>query len=345
MREIFSAIDRWSSDNNVLALATVINTWGSSPRGISAKMLVNAEGEMAGSVSGGCVEGAVVEVAMEVIQTGIPQRLHFGVSDETAWEVGLACGGEIEVFVRLLDNNVFEALKSGWERGEPSVLCVVIKGTEDYLGHEILYHSRGRIAGNISYSHLEVIDSLAMDALNRGTSSKMMVTLMNGVEDEIFIDVIPSPPVFIIIGGVHIAIPLVAFANTLGFQTIVIDPRRKFGSPDRFKHAAQVINGWPQKVLTELNLSPSTAVAVLSHDPKIDDPALETVLSSSAFYVGALGSKKTQSARRERLLASGLTEIQVNRIKGPIGLDLGARSPEEIALAIMADIIKEKNIL
>ena len=148
----------------------------------------------------------------------------------------------------------------------------------------------------------------------------------------------------VIIGGVHIAIPLVDFANGLGFRTVVIDPRRKFGTPERFHNADEVINSWPRDILSEMSLSPNTAVVMLSHDPKIDDQALEAVLTSDIFYIGALGSRKTQSDRRERLLGLGLNEFQIDRIKGPIGLNINARSPEEIALAIMAEIIMEKNI-
>jgi xanthine dehydrogenase accessory factor len=156
-------------------------------------------------------------------------------------------------------------------------------------------------------------------------------------------DVITPPPKLVIVGGVHIAIPLVTIAKTLGYHTVIIDPRRKFGSQERFQHADQIINAWPQEAFSEVSLTSSTAVAVLTHDPKIDDPALELVLSSPVFYIGALGSRKTQTARIERLLASGLTENQVNRLKSPIGLKIGSRSPEEIALSIMAEITKEKN--
>ncbi len=343
MQELFSSVDRWILEGKQIALAMVIKTWGSSPRGVGAKMAINAEGEMAGSVSGGCVEGAVVDAGLDVIRTGVPQLLHFGVTDENAWDVGLACGGEIEVFVQNLNVDIFKEIQWGWEKGIPSVVCVVIRGGSTYVGQEMLFQDGEIISRSFAHSHLNELTGLPKKAIENRESFRETITLLNSEEIEIFINVIQPPPVLIIVGGVHIAIPLVTFANTLGFKSIVIDPRRKFGSHTRFGHADQVINAWPQRAFSEISITPSTAIAILTHDPKIDDPALTIVLSSPAFYVGALGSKKTQSARQKRLLADGLTETQINRMKGPIGIDLGSRSSEEIALAIIAEIIKEKN--
>lgn len=344
MQELISAFDKWSADDAALAVATVINTWGSSPRGVGSKMLVNKTGDMAGSVSGGCVEGAVVEASTEVIKTGNPRMLHFGVSDEKAWDVGLACGGEIDVFIRVVDQRLFKALKKRWEKGKSSILCVVIKGSPEFIGKEFLYLEDDSFSGMIASSQEDTFRLLVCEALKTRTSSATPILIGGSEEVEIFLDVIVPPPTLVIIGGVHIAISLVDFANRLGFKTVVIDPRRKFGSPERFPKANEVINSWPQSVFSRINLSSNTAVVLLSHDPKIDDPALEIALSTNVFYIGALGSKKTQSERRERLMALGFNQVQIDRVKGPIGIDINARSPEEIALAIMAQIIKEKNI-
>ena len=343
METIFLAINDWAAANQPMALATVVKTWGSSPRGVGAKMVINADGGMVGSVSGGCVEGAVVEGGVNVIRTGKPRLLHFGVSDETAWQVGLACGGEIEVYVRRLEPEVFRFLQKGWEEGLSAALTVVIRGPEYLQGQELLSLENGEVSGNIAHSHRWIVEPYAQAALKKNLPSREIVPLTEGGEIEIFTNVIPAPPTLLVVGGVHIAIPLVSFAKILGYRTIVIDLRRKFGSAARFNHADKVINAWPGEALSKIKLTRNTAVVVLTHDPKIDDPALEAVLSSPAFYVGALGSRKTQDLRRGRLLASGFTPKQVNRIKGPIGLNLGGRSPEEIALAIMAEIIKERN--
>jgi xanthine dehydrogenase accessory factor len=306
-------------------------------------MVVNEKGEMAGSISGGCVEGVVVEASLEVIHTGLPRLLHFGVSDEKAWEVGLACGGEIEVFVRCLDEKTFKEIQAGRRRGLNQTSYVVVQGSSELLGREMLYQENERKGGNLSYRHQKQLEPVLIDSLNVQHFVRKPVILSDGTEIEIFIDFIPVPWELIVIGGGHMAIPLVTFANELGFRTVVIDPRRSFGSEERFNHADQLINAWPQRALPELKLTSSTAVAVLTHDPKIDDPALEYVLKYPVFYVGALGSRQTQSDRRKRLLRSGLSQNQVQRIKGPNGLDLGGRTPEEIALAVMAEIVREKN--
>ncbi len=160
---------------------------------------------------------------------------------------------------------------------------------------------------------------------------------------EVFVEVLEPSPTLVIVGGVHIAVALTRIAKTLGYHTIVVDPRKSFGSPERFPHVDRLIQSWPQEAFAQINLNNKTAVAMLTHDPKIDDPALQIVLDSDAFYVGALGSQKTQSKRRQRLLDAGLTAGQLDRLHGPIGLDIGADSPEEIALAVMAEIVAAKN--
>ena len=343
MKDILNAIEEWVAQGKSIALATVIRTWGSSPRGLGAKMVVTAEGEMAGSVSGGCVEGAVVEAGIECLNTNLPQRLHFGVSDEEAWEVGLACGGEIEVIVRTLDVGLFEVLQKGWECQQSIVDAIVVNGPTEIVGCEFLLKEDESVLGISARSHEEIVPVIADRIRGIKTSGSITIQIDPFGSVEIFVDVIQPQPTLVIVGGVHIAISLVTLANTLGYRTIVIDPRKKFGSLERFPHANQIINAWPETAFNEINLTVSTAVAVLTHDPKIDDLALKSALPSLAFYVGALGSQKTQSTRCQRLLDVGLTMEIIERLHGPIGLALGGSSPEEIALGIMAEIVQVRN--
>jgi xanthine dehydrogenase accessory factor len=303
-------------------------------------MALTPEGKITGSVSGGCVEGAVYETGIEVLKSKHPQLLHFGVADETAWEVGLACGGTIDIFVRPLDAQLYEALHSVLEEERSAVLVTVVRGPEQFLGSEILVRDDGYITGALAS---QIFDRQALDyakaTLAQGESRRAMLN----EEVEVFMEVILPPPTLIAVGGVHITIALMALAKTLGYRTVVIDPRGAFGNEERFPNVDQLIQLWPEEAFQQISLTRSTAVAMLTHDPKLDDPALKIVLPSSSFYVGALGSKMTQAKRRQRLLEAGLTEGQLNRLHGPIGLDIGAGVPEEIAMSIMAEIVAARN--
>jgi xanthine dehydrogenase accessory factor len=343
MREVLPEIDRWRAQGDQIALATVIQTWGSAPRGIGSKMALTRAGQIAGSVSGGCVEGAVVEAGAQVLKTNRPQLLHFGVADETAWSVGLACGGSIEVFVQPLDSTLYEAVHEAIFEDRPAALLTVVRGPDDLLGHELIVSENGNIVGVLGGGLDEPARAAARAALIEGESQRLGLPEIASEPVEIFLDVLQPSPALIMVGGVHIAIALAAIAKTLGYRTIVIDPRRAFGNETRFPHVDQLIQAWPDEALSQISLTRSTAVAMLTHDPKIDDPALKVVLPSQAFYVGALGSRKTQTQRRRRLQTAGLTEDQLDRLHGPIGLTIGAKTPEEIALAVMAEIIAARN--
>jgi len=340
MRDILPDLDNWHADNNQsIAIATVIQTWGSSPRRAGAKMALTPDGKITGSVSGGCVEGAVFEAGVDVLKTGTPQLLHFGVADETAWEVGLACGGSIDIFVKPLEPNFFQALRSVLINEFPAVIVTVVRGPDEMLGHEMLAHDDGDVTGAISNELDGRVLELARETLSNGVSQRLMLD----ESIEIFLEVILPPPTLIAVGGVHITVALMALAKTLGYRTVVIDPRSAFGSEARFPHVDQLIQLWPDDAFQQIQLTRSTAIAMLTHDPKLDDPALKIALPSPAFYVGALGSKTTQAKRRQRLLDDGLTEVQLNRLHGPIGLEIGAGTPEEIAMSIMAEIVAVRN--
>ena len=340
MRDILPDLDKWHADkSDSIALATVIQTWGSSPRRAGAKMALTPDGKITGSVSGGCVEGAVFDTGVEVLKSNRPQLLHFGVADETAWEVGLACGGSIDIFVKPLDTELFKPLRSVLVDEELAVLVTVVRGSDELLGREMLVRDDGSVTGAISDELNQQVLNLAKETLAGGESRLAMLN----EDNEIFMEVILPPPTLIAVGGVHITIALMALAKTLGYRTVVVDPRSAFGNEERFPNVDQLIQKWPDEAFQQIPLTRSTAIAMLTHDPKLDDPALKVALPSSAFYVGALGSKTTQAKRRQRLLDEGLTEEQLNRLHGPIGLKIGAGTPEEIAMSIMAEIVAARN--
>ena len=340
MRDILSDLDSWRvGDNKSIALATVVQTWGSSPRRAGAKMALTPEGKITGSVSGGCVEGAVFEEGVEALKSNRPKLLHFGVADETAWEVGLACGGSIDIFVKPLDSELFKSLHSVLTEEQSAALVTVIKGPDEILGREMLVQENGSVAGTLRDDLNEQTLNLAKETLAGGESRRLM--LNEGIE--VFMEVILPPPALIAVGGVHITIALMALAKTLGYRTVVVDPRTAFGNETRFPNVDRLIPLWPQEAFQKIPITRSTAIAMLTHDPKLDDPALKIALPSPAFYVGALGSKTTQAKRRQRLLDEGLSEEQLNRLHGPIGLEIGAGTPEEIAISIMAEIVAARS--
>lgn len=347
MRDVINEIDSWLQSETPVVMATVLETWGSAPRQVGAKMAMTTEGLITGSVSGGCVEGAVFETGVEVLVTRVPQLLSFGVADETAWDVGLACGGSIEVFVEPLDPLTYSFVRELLDENESFATVTVTGGPESLIGKKLVVQRGGRVFGQIS----EEVDGIAAVAgranLATGESARQTVDILDyDVKPlELFIEVLQPAPTLVTIGGVHIAIALTSIAQNLGYQTIVIDPRRAFGNKERFPQVDRLIQSWPQEAFDEYQITSSTAIASLTHDPKIDDPALRIALASPAFYVGALGSKSTHARRRARLLASGISEERLDFIHGPIGLDIGARSPEEIALSIMAEIVAARNNL
>ena len=334
MRDVLADVERWRAEGVPVALATVVETWGSAPRTAGGKMAVTADRRIAGSVSGGCVENAVVEAGAEVLGSGKARLLHFGVSDDTAWSVGLACGGSIDVFVEPLPGAVFDPLRDALRAERPAATATLIRGPEARIGAKLAVFGDGTTVGAIDDAAL----AAARAALAGGPAGRIAIG-----DTEVFVDVLLPSPRLILVGGVHIAIPLVTFGKALGFRAVLVDPRESFGNAKRFPHADEIVSEWPDRALEQLAPNASTAIAVLTHDPKLDDPALIAALRSPAFYVGALGSRRTHEKRRDRLLAAGMTEAELARLHAPIGLDLGGRSPEEIALAVVAQIVAARN--
>jgi xanthine dehydrogenase accessory factor len=337
-------IDRWRAGGDAVALATVVKTWGSAPRAVGAKMAVAPGGRLAGSVSGGCVEAAVVEAASEVLATRQPRLLQFGVTDEKAWEVGLSCGGRIEVYVEPLAPDVYEPLRAAVLADLPAALVTVVRGPAGILGRTLLLREGGSTLGSLGGGLDPAAVRAGHEALAARESRRVDLAPAGATEPvDAFVEVQRPAPVLVMVGGVHVAVALTAIGRTLGYRTIVVDPRRTFGSAERFAHADRLVLSWPDEALVEIGLTASTAVAVLTHDPKLDDPALRVALASPAFYVGALGGRATQEKRRRRLLEAGVSEEQLARLHAPIGLDLGGRSPEEIAVAVIAQVVAARN--
>jgi len=332
MRDLLTEYDALSRSGPV-GRAMVLQVWGSAPRPEGACMLATPDGRIAGSVSGGCIETAAAEKIREAIGRGRGKRVSWGVTHERAWEMGLSCGGTIEVLIEpRVNQEVIEAAR----REEASIVATLIGG--DSPGDAgVVVGDAGTTAwfGRIDPGLREPLAELARANLAALTSR---VEKLPGTGIEVFLEAYPRRPTLLVFGGVHIAMALVRMAKPLGFRTIVADGREGFLTRERFPDADQLLLGWPAEVFAQVGLDAATCVCVLTHDPKFDEPALELALRSPACYVGAIGSRKTQAHRRERLRAVGFTEAEVARFHGPIGLPLGGRQPAEIALAILAEM-------
>jgi xanthine dehydrogenase accessory factor len=303
VREVLLELVEWTKAGEEIALATVVETWGSSPRPLGSKMAVTLSGKMAGSVSNGCIEGAVFEEAQKVLKSGQPKVAAFGVADDVAFEVGLACGGHIEVFVERL-GPVHEQLIAMLQRNEQATLRTnLVTGEADLV--------EGWTAPGSELAHRD---------------------------GDLFVEPFRRPAHMIIVGAIHIAIPLHRLAKLMGYRVTVVDARAKFATKERFPEADELIIAWPDEAMEKLVIDNSSYVVILTHDPKFDLPALRSVLAKDAGYVGAIGSRKTNQNRFDALRAEGLTEEQLARVHGPIGLDLGGRGAEETALGILAEI-------
>jgi xanthine dehydrogenase accessory factor len=302
MREVLEELNAWTRDGEEIALATVVETWGSSPRPLGSKMVVTRSGKMAGSVSNGCIEGAVFEEAQKVLRSGQPKIAAFGVADDVAFEVGLACGGHIEVYVQPL-GRAQQQLLAMLNRNEPATLKTnLISGQAELV--------EGSPAG----------------------------TELARREGDVFVEPFRRPAHLVIIGAIHIAIPLHRLAKLMGYRVTVVDARAKFATKERFPEADELIVAWPDEAIAKVPIDNSTYVVVLTHDPKFDLPALRSVLKKNAGYIGAIGSRKTNQNRFDALRKEGFTEQELARVHGPIGLDLGSRGAEETALGILAEI-------
>ncbi len=337
MRSILAQVREWRDEGQRVALATVISVQGSAPRREGARMAVSGRGDVVGSVSGGCVENDVIVQAQDVMESGQPLLARYAISDDMAWDVGLACGGSIEVWIEPLASSRLQAeLENALEQDCLLAQATLIEGS-GRLGDKLLVWPLGEALGSLGDAALE--QQVADDA--RAMMERPRAKLRQYAEPSarVFIEVLPPPPHLVIFGGVHIAIPLTTIAKTLGYRVTIADPRQAFANQERFPHADQVIPEWPQKAVEQLKIGPATYCVILTHDPKIDEPALKSLLGQGAAYVGAIGSRKTHAERFARMAQHGVDAQQLAEVYAPVGLNLGAQTPEEIALAIMAEIV------
>ena len=325
MKELLDTLDAWRRDGVRVGRAMVIRTYGSAPRPEGAALLYASDGRIAGSVSGGCVEGAAAQEIEQAFETGASKVVRYGVSDDQASSVGLACGGNIDV---LIEPQV-PAESEAAARSTGGVAVV----TDLSDGHRFTVSESGPAPAEVTAD----IVGAARDALLRGTSR-----VFDSAGRQLFIEAYPVRPRLVIVGAVEIARTLTRLARELGFATVVVDGRAAFATPERFPEADRVVVGWLDEVADEIALDANDSVAVLAHDPKLDDPALAEAFRRGCRYVGALGSRKTQGDRRDRLRAMGVSDADLERLHGPIGLDLGGRAPAETALAILAQIVAER---
>lgn len=348
---IVTDYQRLLARNEPVGRAVVTQVWGSAPRGAGAVMLATPSGAILGSVSGGCVESAVAREIGEAIARGTPAHVSFGVTDETAWEVGLSCGGRISVFVEPQVREI--ALEAARSDGGVAI-ATVIEGP-GALGAAWLLRddgSREPIAPPPGVSDeeaaaavrrfdevLDAVEPRARAALERGVSTTESFATADGASLTVLLEVFPRQPKLVIFGGVHVAQSLTLLAHPLGFRTYVADGRSGWLTRDRFPDADELVLGWPDEAFGRIGLDRHTYVVLLSHDPKFDEPAMELALRSPAPYVGAIGSRRTQEKRRAHLREKGFTDAELSRLRGPIGLDLGGNQPMETALAILAEIV------
>ncbi len=349
MRELLDTLATWDAEGVAPGRAVVIRSFGSAPRPEGAVLLAAPDGRLAGSVSGGCVEGAAFEEIERARATGRSRVIRYGISDEQAWDVGLACGGTIDVLVE--PTLVSEIREAAVAPGRGDAGRAVITPLPDdspppeFGAHEpgdgapptarLVVTDDGSLTGSLGDPALDAsLIHAATEVLERGRSKTVE---LGG--HQLFIEGFPVRPRLVIVGAVEVARSLVRLARELGYETVVVDGRAAFATPERFPDADHLIVGWPDEVADEIGLGPRDAVAVLTHDVKFDEPAIVEALRRGCRYVGAVGSRKTQADRRERLREAGVTDAELARLRGPIGLDLGGREPAETALAIMAEIV------
>lgn len=345
MKEVLDELIALYEANQPAAMATVVRTWRSAPRPAGASMLVTESGEAVGSISGGCVEGAVYELGGEVLSDGEVRYETYGISDDDAFAVGLTCGGILEVYVERVNQNSWPelpALAKSVHADEPVAVATVVRGPAHVGRHLVIWpdHREGdlgseRLNDAVGDDVLGLLESGTTGFLHYGSDGER-----RGDELEIFVSSFAPKPRLFVFGAIDFAAAVAKVGKFLGYHVTVCDAREIFATKKRFPDADEVVIDWPHRWLTKQSVDSRTVICVLTHDPKFDVPVLIEALKTPAAYIGAMGSRRTHDDRVSRLREAGANDADISRIKSPIGLDLGARTPEETAISIAAEIVK-----
>ena len=351
MRDILGKVTKWWEAGETFGLATVVRTFRSAPRDPGAALAVAATGdsEVVGSVSGGCVEGAVYELSLDVIRTGMPVLQTYGVSDDDAFAVGLTCGGILDIFVEPVNRETFPELgeiAAAVERGEPVAVATVLAGPGKVGARRVIWgNAESGTYGSLgSGPRLDAaVDDDVRGMLAQGVTGVRRYGAhgeRRGDELSVFVNSFAPPPRMLVFGAIDFAAAVARAGKFLGYHVIVCDARKIFATSSRFPDADEVVVDWPHRFLASTEVDARTVICVLTHDPKFDVPLLEVALRTPAGYIGAMGSRRTHEDRLTRLREAGLGEEELARLRSPIGLDLGARTPEETAVSIAAELIQ-----
>ena len=347
MREVLPALMAAYERGEAVAMATVVRTWRSAPRPAGASMLVTAGGEAVGSVSGGCVEGALYELGSEVLETGENQWETYGIRDGDAYAVGLTCGGILEVFVERVSADTWPELPgiaASVQAEEPVAVATIVRGPA-HVGRHLVVRASGvegglgteRLDDTVGADVLGLLESGTTGFLHYGAEGERL-----GTDLEVFVASFAPAPRMVIFGAIDFSAALAKAGKLLGFHVTVVDAREVFATRKRFPDADEVVVDWPHRWLASQDVDSRTVICVLTHDPKFDVPALQVAVGTKAAYIGAMGSRRTHEDRVARLKEAGLTDEELARIHSPIGLDLGARTPEETAISIAAEIVQRR---
>jgi xanthine dehydrogenase accessory factor len=350
MREELPTLRRWQAGGDRVAVASVVSTSQSAPRQPGATLGLHPGGEVVGSVSGGCVEADVVEVATQVLDTGHPRRVQYGISDDEAFAVGLTCGGTIDVFVRAVDREVIDldALADRIAAEEPVAVATVIEHPDDAaaVGRSLVVTPE-EVAGSTGEAHLDraVVEG-TRGLLDQGaTGTRHFGARGERRRDEVavFIESFAPRPRMLVFGAIDFASAVASVGRFLGFHVTVCDARERFATPARFPDADRVVVDWPHRFLASAEVDARTVICVLTHDPKFDVPVLAAAVRTAAAYIGVMGSRRTHADRLQRLREVGVGEEALERLHSPIGLDLGARTPQETAVSIAAELVLHRH--